>query len=67
MVNDFKKNTNKTQLLPSIRIVDQQKKLSYIKTCQGPSTYVFGVTSLDSNPCTTSQVEDLSYILNYQT
>ncbi len=42
-----------------------QKKLSNLKTRQGPSTHVLGTTSPDPNPCATIQVEELSYILNY--
>ena len=43
-----------------------KKKLSDLKTRQWPSTHVLGVTSLDPNSYTTSQVEDISYILSYQ-
>jgi hypothetical protein len=42
------------------------KKLSNIKTPQGPSTHILGATSPDPNPYATSQVEELSYILSYQ-
>ncbi len=69
MVDDFekKKNTKKTQLLASILTVAGQKKLSNIKTHQGLSTHILGVTSPDPNPYATSQVEYISYILSYQT
>jgi hypothetical protein len=60
------KNTNKTQLLPSFVTVDRRKKLNNFKTRQGPSTHLLGVTSPDPNPNATIQVEELSYILNYQ-
>ena len=44
------------------------KKLSNIETRQGPSTHVLSATSSDPNPYATSQqVEDISYILSYQT
>ncbi len=68
MVDDFeKKNTNKTQLLASVLIVAQGKKLLNLKTRQGPSTHVLGAISHDTNPYVTSQVEELTYILSYQT
>jgi hypothetical protein len=44
-----------------------KKKLSNLETHQGPSTQVLDVTSPIPNPYTTSQVEELSYILSYQT
>jgi hypothetical protein len=61
------KNTNKTQLLPSVLMVDQCKKLSNLETRQEPSTHILGKTSHDPNPYAISQVEELSYILSYQT
>jgi hypothetical protein len=70
MVNDFekkKKNTNKTQLLPGFLMVDQRKKAIDLKTLQGPSTHVLCTASPDPNPYAISQVEELSYILSYQT
>ncbi len=69
MVDDFKKkkNTTKTHVLPSVLTVDQRKKLSNLKTCREPSTQVLGATSHDPNPYATSQVEELSYNLSYQT
>jgi hypothetical protein len=68
MIDGFekkKKNTNKTQLLPSLCTVDRQKKLSNIDTQQRPSTHVLTMTSPDSNPCAASQVEAFSFILSY--
>ncbi len=67
MVNDFKKNANKTQLFPSFHTVDQQKNLNNFKTHWGPSTHVLGMTSPDPNPYATSQVEAFGYILSYLT
>jgi hypothetical protein len=69
MVDDFeqKKNTNKTQLLAIILTVAGEKKISNLETRQGPSAHVLGATSPDPNPYGTSQVEDISYILGYQT
>ncbi len=61
------KNNNKTQLLASILTVAQEKKLSNLETHWGPSTHILGATSHDANSYATSQVEDISYILSYQT
>ncbi len=62
----MKKNTNKTQLLPSVLTVDRQKKLNNFKPRQGPSTHVLGMAIPDPNPNATILVEDISYILSYQ-
>jgi hypothetical protein len=62
-----KKNTDKTQLLASVLTVAQCKKLSDLETHRGLSTHLLGTTSHDANPYTTSQVEDIGYILSYQT
>jgi hypothetical protein len=70
MVDNFecnKKNTNKTQLLPSFLTVDRCQKAIHFQTRQGPSIHVLGTTSPDPNPYATIQVEELSYILRYQT
>ena len=70
MVDDFewnKKNTNKTQLFPSFLTVDQHNKAKQFQVHQGPSTHVLGATSPDPNPYANIQVEELSYILSYQT
>ena len=69
MVVDFekKKNTNKTQLLASVLTIAQGKKALKYQDRRGPSTHVLVATSHNANPYTTSQVEDLSYILSYQT
>jgi hypothetical protein len=61
------KNTNKTQLLPSFLTVDQRKKLNNFKTRHGPSSHILGRTTPDPNPNATIQVEELSYILSYET
>ena len=63
----WKKNTNKTQLLPSFLTVDRRKKLNNFKTRHEPSTYVLVTTIPDPNPNATIPVEDISYILSYQT
>ncbi len=65
-----KKNThtNKTQLLPTFRTVDRQKKLNNFETRQEPSTHALGATFSDpNNPYATIPVEGISYILSYQT
>jgi hypothetical protein len=68
MVDDFeKKNPTKTQLLPSFLTVDWRKKANNFKTQQGTSTHVLGATIPDPNPIITIPVEDISYILSYQT
>ncbi len=70
MVNNFKwnkKNTNKTQLLPSFLMVDRQKKVNIFKTRHGRSTHVLGATTPDPTPNATILVEELRYILSYQT
>ncbi len=66
-ISNEKKNTNKTQLLPSFLTIDQRKKLNNFKIRQGPSTQVLGATTPDPNPNATIQVEEISYILSYQT
>ncbi len=71
MVDDFKKKrkllTKHNFYLAFARQTDA-KKLLNLKTRQGPSTHILGATSSpDPNPYTTSQVEELSYILSYQT
>jgi hypothetical protein len=63
-----KKNTTKTQLLPSFLTVDQcKKKLSNLKTHRGPSTHILGATNLNPIPYATSQAEEFNYILSYKT
>ena len=60
MVDDFeKKNTNKTQLLPSFLTVDQRKKA--IESRDPPGTLYSCPRSYS-----TVRVEELSYILSYQ-
>ncbi len=70
MVDEFEKNrkllTKHNLYLAFARQTDA-KKLLNLKTRQGPSTHILGATSPDPNPYTTSQVEELSYILSYQT
>ena len=61
------KNTNKTQLWLSFLTVDQCKKAKKFETHHRPSTHVLGATTPDPYPNATIQVEELSYILNYQT
>jgi hypothetical protein len=59
MVNNVeKKNTNKTQLLASVLTVAQGKKT--IKSRDPTGTLYY------ANPYATSQVGDISYILNFQ-
>ncbi len=70
MVDNFawnKKKNNKTQLLPSFLTVDRRKKDIESWDLSRPYTHVLGATSLDPNHYTTSQVEELSYILSYET
>ncbi len=44
-----------------------EKTLNNFETHREPSTHVLITTSPDPNPCTSSQVEAISYILSYQT
>jgi hypothetical protein len=70
MVKDFekkRKNTTKTQLLPSFFMVDLRKKAINFETHQGPSTHVIDTTDYNSNLYATSQAEMINYILSYQT
>jgi hypothetical protein len=69
MVADFKKkrkNTNKTQLLPSVLTVDQRKKAIVTQDPLGTLYSRPQGNKPQSNPYATSQV-GLSYILSYQT
>jgi hypothetical protein len=59
-----KKNTTKTQLLPST--TDRQKKAIKYQDPSGTLYYVLSATSPDPNPYATSQVEAFSYVLSYQ-
>ena len=70
MVDDFekkRKNTTKTQLLPSFLMVDQCKKDIKSQDPPGHSTHVLGFTGFNPNPYATIQVEELNYILTYLT
>jgi hypothetical protein len=41
--------------------------MNNFETGHGPSTHVLGATTPEPNPNATTQVEELSYILSYQT
>ncbi len=60
------KNTNKTQLLPSLLMVDWRKKANQF---QDPSRTLYSCpwrNYPDPNPNATIHVEEISYILSYQ-
>ncbi len=68
MVDDFekKKNTTKTQLLPSFLMVDQCKKAIDFQNSPGTLySRPLGAQSHNPNPYATSQAEMFSYILTY--
>ncbi len=68
MVENFEKKTlTKHNFYLAFSRLTNAKKLSNLETCQGPSTHVLGATSPNPNPYATSQDEELSYILSYQT
>ncbi len=67
ILNETKKTLTKHNFYLDSHSRPTQKKLSDLKTRQGPITHILSATSPDPNPYTTSQVKDLIYILSYQT
>jgi hypothetical protein len=67
MISNETKNTNKTQLLPSFLTVDRRKKAKHFLDLMQASTHVIDAANPNPYPNTTVRVEELSYILSYQT